>query len=76
MKLMMKEINPFMRNGFSNPYKLDEPISKFLKMLGGIFHFNSNLKRNFCKQTVETLIRTGFALFVYVPQKGRQVYMG
>ena len=28
-----------------------------LGLLGGIFHFYSNLKRNFCKQTVENLIR-------------------
>ena len=26
-------------------------------MLGGIFHFDSNFKRTFCKQTVDTLIR-------------------
>ena len=28
-----------------------------LGLLGGIFYFNSNIKRNFCKQTVENLIR-------------------
>ena len=28
-----------------------------LGLLGGIFHFHSNFKRNFCKQTVENLIR-------------------
>ena len=39
-------------------------------LLGEIFHFNSNLKRNFCKETVENLVRqhicgiwSGFALF-------------
>ena len=34
-------------------------ISPFpvLGLLGGIFHFCSNFKRNFCKQTVENLIR-------------------
>ena len=29
----------------------------FKGMLGGIFHFYSNLNRTFCKQTVEILIR-------------------
>ena len=29
----------------------------FKGMLGGIFHFYSNLNGTFCKQTVETLIR-------------------
>ena len=28
-----------------------------LVLLGGIFHFDSNFKRNFCNQTVENLIR-------------------
>ena len=28
-----------------------------LVFVGGIFHFNSNFKRNFCNQTVENLIR-------------------
>ena len=28
-----------------------------LELLGGIFHFNSNIKRNFSEQTVENLIR-------------------
>ena len=28
-----------------------------LGLLGGIFHFYSNFKRNFCKQTVKNLIR-------------------
>ena len=28
-----------------------------LGLLGGIFHFHSNFKRNLCKQTVENLIR-------------------
>ena len=32
-----------------------------LGLLGDIFHFHSYLKRNFCKQTVENLIRRGFA---------------
>ena len=48
--------NPFMPNVFSNPYQMDESISNF-RVLGGIFHFYSNFKRNFCLQTVEILIR-------------------
>ena len=44
-----------------------------LGLLGGIFHFYSNFKRNFCLQTVENLIRrdvwSGFALFADVLQK-------
>ena len=45
-------------------------------VVGGIFHYYSNFKRNFCLQTVENLIRrrkmhvSGFALFADVPQKG------
>ena len=52
-------------------------------LLGGIFHFYSNIKRNFSLQTVENLIRrhvlqvlSGFALFANVPQKGSYAYMG
>ena len=48
--------DPFMPNGVSHCYELDESISNF-RVVGGIFHFNSNFKRNFCKQTVENLIR-------------------
>ena len=52
-----------------------------LGLLGGIFRFQSNFKRNFCKQTVENLIRycllwrlSGFALFANVPQKDARLY--
>ena len=38
-----------MPNVFSQPYQLDESISN-LKQLGGIFHYYSNFKRNFCTQ--------------------------
>ena len=43
---------------------MDESIS-ILGLVGGIFPFYSNFKRNFCKQTVENLIRRRilFALF-------------
>ena len=44
-----------MANVFSHRYQLDESITN-LGLLGGIFHFYSNFKRNFCKQTVENLI--------------------
>ena len=30
---------------------------QILGLLGGVFHFDSNFKRIFCKQTVENLIR-------------------
>ena len=32
-------------------------LFQILGVLGGIFHFYSNLKRNFCKQTAENLMR-------------------
>ena len=32
----------------------------FFGLLGGIFHFYSNFKRNFCKETVKNLIRRRF----------------
>ena len=38
-----------MPNVFSHHYQLG--------LLGNIFHFYSYFKRNFCKQTVENLIR-------------------
>ena len=41
-----------MPNGISNCYQLEESIS-VLRVVGGIFHFYSNFKRNFCKQTVK-----------------------
>ena len=52
-----------------------------LGLMGGIFHFYSDFKRNFCKLTVENLIRrrgvwSGYAMFAAVPQKGRYAYMG
>ena len=59
---LVKPLNPFMPNGFSNLY----PI---LGSLGGSFQFYSNFERNFCKQTVENL-DLFFALFADVPQKG------
>ena len=53
------------------------PFPILQRLLGGIFHFYSNFKRNFCKQTMENLIRRRllwrliwFALFVDVQQKG------
>ena len=49
-------VSPFMPNGFSNLYQLDEFIYNF-RVVSGIFHFYSNFNRTFCKQTVETLIR-------------------
>ena len=74
-----RHFNPFKPNGISDYYQLDQFIFVW-SVVGGIFHFYSNFKENFCKQTVENLIRrgvwSGFALFADVPQKGRQAYMG
>ena len=49
-------LNPFMPMVFppSINWTSQFPI---LGLLGGVFHFYSNFKRNFCKQTVENLIR-------------------
>ena len=49
--------NPFMPNVVS--YILINWMNPFLilGLLDVIFHFYSNFKRNFCKQTVENLIR-------------------
>ena len=40
-----------MTNGISRRYELAEYISKF-RLSVYMFHFYSNFKRNFCKQTV------------------------
>ena len=45
-----------MPNGIPHCYELDESISNF-RVVGGIFLFFIQTKRNFCKQTVENLIR-------------------
>ena len=49
---------------------------RILVLFDGIFNFYSKLKRNYCAQVVENLIRrhvcsllSGFALFADVPQK-------
>ena len=49
-------LNPFMPNGISHPYQLNESIS-VLWDVGWYFSFLFNFNREFCKQTVETLIR-------------------
>ena len=48
--------NPFMLNVFSHPYQLDESISNF-SVIGWYFSVLLKFIRNFCKQTVENLIR-------------------
>ena len=55
---------------FNHLYRMFFPVlikwaSPFpiLVLLGGVFHFYSNFKRNFCKETVENLIRG--IVFVY-----------
>ena len=60
---MRTAFNPFMPNGISKCYQLEQSISVlrdvrwYFWMLGGIFHFYSSFHRKLCKQTVETLIR-------------------
>ena len=49
-------VNPFKPNEISLFYRLARPIS-VKELLGGIFHFYSNFKRNFLMQTVMNLIR-------------------
>ena len=43
--------NPFMTNGISHRYELDEYVSKF-RVVVCMYRFYSNFKRNFCKQTL------------------------
>ena len=45
-----------MPNVFFHLYQLDDSVSNF-RVVGWYFSFYSNFKRNFCKQTVENLIR-------------------
>ena len=47
--------NPFKPNGISHSYYSNPFL--FKGVLGGIFHFCSNFKRNLCKQRVVSLIR-------------------
>ena len=53
---MRTAFNPFMQNGISHCYQLEQSIS-VLRMVGGIFHFYSYFNRKVCKQKVETVIR-------------------
>ena len=50
-------INPFMPNGISLSYQLDQSISVLKSCWEVLFIFIQILIRAFCKQTVETLIR-------------------
>ena len=52
--VLRKTINSF--KPIFNLYQMDKPIS-VLRVVGGIFHSNSNSYRKFCKQTVEKRIR-------------------
>ena len=56
MKYVYFQVNPFIPNGISLYYQVGQPVSVF-RVVGGIFHFYSNLDRTTYKQTVETLIR-------------------
>ena len=61
-----------MPNVFPHPYQIDESISNF-GLLGGIFHFYSNFKRNF--QLFKTCVCSGFALFADVPQEDARLVL-
>ena len=50
------QFNSIMPNVFSHSHQLDEYIS-ILGLLVSIFHFYSNFKRNFCRQTVNLIRR-------------------
>ena len=55
---MRTTFNPFMPNGISHRYQLKQSIS-VLRDVRWYFCFYSNFNRKLCKQTVETLIKTG-----------------
>ena len=74
--------NPFKQIGHAYPYQLDQSIS-VLRCVGAVFNFYSNFDIISCNQTVETLIirfvlwrLIWFAVFAFVPQKGRYAYTG
>ena len=54
---MRTAFNPFMPNGISHRYHLEQSIYvlRDVSLLGGIFY--SSFNRKLCRQTVETLIR-------------------
>ena len=54
--LMRTAFNPFMPNGISHSYQLEQSIS-VLRDVRWYFSFFSSFNRKLCKQTVETLIR-------------------
>ena len=58
---IIRVFNPFMPDGISNRYQLEQSIS-ILKDAGWYFSFYSNFKIN-CKQTVENLIRRRISHF-------------
>ena len=51
----MQFINPFSPNGIYHRFQLEQSNFVF-RDVSGIFHFDLNFTRIFCKQTVETLI--------------------
>ena len=64
LKFCLLQVNLTGCNPLTHLFRMYFPIlidwtSQFpiLWLLGGIFHFYSNFKRKFCKQTVENLIR-------------------
>ena len=53
---MRTAFNPFMPNGISHRYQLEQSIS-VLRRVRWYFSFLSSFNTKLCKQTVETLIR-------------------
>ena len=53
---MRTAFHPFMRNGISHRYQLEQSIS-VLRGVRWYLNFYSSFNRKLCKQTVETLIR-------------------
>ena len=56
MSIVFASFNPFMWNGISHCYQLNQSIS-ILRNVGWYFSLPSYFGRPFCKQTVNTLIR-------------------
>ena len=76
------DFNPNKPNGFSHPNTLGESICH-LRGHVYIFHFCSICNWKSCKRKWRTWTDAAFcsawsgsALFAYVPQKGRQAYLG
>ena len=69
-------LNPYVTNGLSHHYHLDESIFNF-RGIRGNFHFYFIFHWNSCKQTVKPRgVSSGAILCAFVPKIGRQAWMG